>query len=76
VRLFGFYQFNRIGFPDRDEGRTAHIGRVRIEITPNVCYSLQSFVQYNSADDVVVGNIRFRYTRVRGTTSTLSSTSN
>lgn len=61
VRLSGFYQLNRIGFPDRNQERTAHIGRLRMEITPNVQFSLQNFVQYNSATDSLLGNIRFRY---------------
>jgi hypothetical protein len=61
VRASGFYQLNRVGFPDRDEARTSQLGRLRLEVTPNVRFSVQAFLQYNSAADVAVGNLRFRY---------------
>jgi hypothetical protein len=67
LRLSGFYQLNRIRFPDRDQDFTAHVGRLRAEVTPSVEYSVQAFVQYNSARDVVVGNLRFRYNPRQGT---------
>jgi hypothetical protein len=66
LRLSGFYQLNRIGFPDRDQDFTAHVGRLRAEVAPSVEYSVQAFVQYNSARDVVVGNLRFRYNPRQG----------
>ena len=66
VRMSGFYQLNRIEFPDRDEAHTSHVGRLRVEVTPNVRYSIQAFVQYNSAADMVVGNVRFRYNPQEG----------
>lgn len=65
-RMTGMYQLDRIGFPDRDEAFTSHIGRVRLEVTPNVKYSVQAFIQYISAIDGVVGNIRFRYNPSEG----------
>lgn len=61
VRLNGFYQWNRLSFPARDQALTAHVGRLRVEITPSVKYSFSSFVQYNSAEGLMVGNLRFRY---------------
>ena len=61
VRLSGSYQLNRIGSSDHDRAQTSHIGRLRLEITPNVRYSLQSFAQYNSVGDMVAGNVRLRY---------------
>ncbi|MEF8797746.1 MAG: hypothetical protein V5A48_14925, partial [Salinivenus sp.] len=67
LRLSGFYQINRIGFPDRDQDFTAHVSRLRVEVTPSVEYSLQAFVQHNSARDVMVGNLRFRYNPRQGT---------
>lgn len=65
-RMTGVYQFDRVGFPERDEAFTSHIGRIRLEVTPNVKYSIQTFIQYVSAIDGVVGNIRFRYNPAEG----------
>lgn len=67
VRASGFYRLDRIGFPDRDEAGTSHVGRLRLELTPSVRYSLQTFVQYNSAADLAVGNVRLRYNPREGT---------
>lgn len=61
LRLSGYYEFNRVNFSARLHTFTSHIGRLRMEVTPNVKYSLQAFLQYNSAGDLVVGNLRFRY---------------
>lgn len=67
LRLTGFYQRNRIGFPGRDQEFTAHVGRLRAEVTPSVEYSVSTFVQYNSARGAVIGNLRFRYNPRQGT---------
>lgn len=66
VKINGFYQYNRIRFPDRGNAFDAHIGRLRAEITPNVEYSLSTFIQYNSAQGSVTGNLRFRYNPRQG----------
>lgn len=66
LRLQGFYQLNRIDFPDQ-ETFTSHIARVRTEVTPSTEYSVLGFVQYNSAIDAVIGNLRFRYNPEQGT---------
>ncbi len=60
-QLSGFYEFNRIEFPDRDKEFTAHIARLKIMATFTTKLSASVFVQYNGAEDVVVANIRFRY---------------
>jgi hypothetical protein len=67
LRLSGFYQLNRIGFPDRGQRFTAHVGRLRVEVTPSVEYAIAGFLQYNSARGVAVGNLRFRYNPRQGT---------
>ncbi len=61
VNLDLFYQFNRIDFSDRGQSLTAHIVRLRTEFTFNTRLTLSSFVQFNSANDLGVLNIRFRY---------------
>ncbi len=57
----GLYQFNRVTFPTRDETWTAHILRARILATLSLKLSVSTFVQYNSADDTVVANLRVRF---------------
>lgn len=67
LRLSGTYELNRIDFGDRDQGFTAHIGRLRTELTFTTATSASAFVQYNSADDVIAWNVRFRYNPTEGT---------
>lgn len=43
------YEFNRVRFPDREQAFAAHVGRLRLEVTPNTKLSIQPFVQYSSA---------------------------
>jgi len=61
INLDIFYQFNRIEFSDRHQDLTAHIVRLRTEFTFNTRLTLSSFIQFNSANDLGVLNIRFRY---------------
>ena len=60
-QLSGFYEFNRVEFPDRDQEFTAHIARLKILATFTTKLSASAFVQYNGVEDVVVANVRFRY---------------
>jgi hypothetical protein len=66
LRMTGTYQVNRVRFPSRSQSLTTHVQRLRFDVTPNVEYSIAGFVQYNSARDVVVGNVRFRYNPRQG----------
>jgi len=59
--LSGFYQFNRVTFPDRDQYLTAHIARLKALWMMSTAFSLSAFIQYNSAADAVITNVRFRY---------------
>jgi hypothetical protein len=61
VQLELFYEFNRIRFGNRNQQLSAHIARFRNEFTFNTQFTLSSFIQYNSADDFSVINVRFRY---------------
>jgi len=61
LNLDGYYQINWITFPDRDEEFTAHIGRLRVELTLTTALSAFAFVQYNSKIDMVSANVRLRY---------------
>lgn len=61
VNLNLFYQVNRINFSGRSQEFTAHIARFRTELTFNTKVTLSSFVQLNSAEDLGIINVRFRY---------------
>ena len=61
LQLEGMYQFNRVKFPDRNQKFTGHIGQLIISTFLNSKLSLISIVQYNSAIDKIITNIRFRY---------------
>ena len=67
VNLQGHYELNRIAFPDRDKDLLIQIGRLRLQLTFSTRLSLLSFVQYNSAADVLVANLRLRYNPREGT---------
>jgi len=61
LEISGFYQYNMAHFPGRDQDYVAHIARIKALCMFSTKLSLSAFVQYNSAEDVVVSNIRFRY---------------
>ncbi len=61
VNLRLFYQLNKITFSDRNQELTAHIARFRTEFTFNTQLTFSSFIQYNSAHDIGIINVRFRY---------------
>ena len=61
IELNGEYELNIVRFPDRDQGFNAHVIRLRTQAALNTKVSLNAFLQYNSADDEVSGNVRFRY---------------
>jgi hypothetical protein len=66
LELRGRYQYDRLRFPTRDTGLDAHVGRVRLEHQVSTRTSWMAFVQYNSATDQAVGNIRFVYSPREG----------
>lgn len=61
VNLNLFYQVNRINFNDRNQDLTAHVARLRMELTFSTSLTFSSFVQFNSSNDIGVLNFRFRY---------------
>jgi len=61
LELSGTYQFNRVTFPDRGQQFTAHIARLRVLCMLSTKLSATAFIQYNSAIDAVIANIRLRY---------------
>jgi hypothetical protein len=67
VALGGTYELNRVRFGDRGQEFTSHIGRLRTDLTFTTRTSAAAFAQYNSAADIVVLNLRFRYNPAEGT---------
>jgi hypothetical protein len=61
LELSGTYELNRVSFSERDQRFTAHIARIRALVMFDTKFSATTFVQYNSAVDAVIGNIRLRY---------------
>ena len=61
LELSGFYQYNVADFPDRDQRYIAHITRLKGLFMFSTKLSMSAFAQYNSAEDVVNSNFRFRY---------------
>jgi hypothetical protein len=56
-----FYRFDKVNFPERSMEFANHIGRLTGLMTLTTKTSLSAFIQYNSAIDGIIGNIRFRY---------------
>jgi hypothetical protein len=67
ISLSGFYQYNRVVFPDRSTTFTAHIARIKFEATLSTAFTASAFVQYNSDDSAAIVNIRLRYNPREGT---------
>ncbi len=64
--LSGFYALNLLRFTERVASETIHLARLRMNIAVNNRASLNSFVQFNSAGDLVSINTRFRYNFAEG----------
>jgi hypothetical protein len=55
------YNFDHVNFPDRDVKFTNHIAGLKGLLTVTTKTSLSAFVQYNTAINKVIANVRFRY---------------
>jgi len=61
IYLFGSYQINKLNFKDRGQEFIGHIARLRFRLMPTIRHTLTAFIQYNSANNLVLTNIRYRY---------------
>ncbi len=61
LELSGSYSLNRIGFPERDQAFTAHVGRVRVQAALDTRWSLSTLLQLSSAARAGLANLRLRY---------------
>ncbi|KPK86704.1 MAG: hypothetical protein AMS27_04485 [Bacteroides sp. SM23_62_1] len=59
--LSGFYEYNWVDFPGRDQKFIAHIGRLKALYMFSTKLSASAFIQYSSADKAMISNFRFRY---------------
>jgi hypothetical protein len=67
VELGGLYQLDLIRFPNRDQFLNNHIAGLQALYMFSTKLSLSAFVQYNSAINKVLSNVRFRYNPKEGT---------
>ena len=61
LELTGYYEFDHVTFPSRGQAFDAHIARLRALYMLSTEFSASAFIQYNSASQALIGNIRFRY---------------
>lgn len=59
--LEGYYGYNFARFPDMDQQLTTHLARLKALYMLNTKFSIASFLQYNSLEEVYAGNIRLRF---------------
>ncbi len=67
IELGGMYRFDYVDFPDRNQRLINHIAGLRALYMLNTKVSLSAYVQYNTAIQKVLSNIRFRYNPKEGT---------
>lgn len=61
LQLSGTFQVNRLNFDERNQSLTTRIARLRAQVMVNSAVSGIAFVQYNSAADAAVVNVRLRW---------------
>jgi len=66
LRLSGQYQFTTASFPDRQQKFTVHLVQLRLNANLNTKLSTRSFVQLNTAGNLIGINFRLRYNAREG----------
>jgi hypothetical protein len=61
VKIDGQYLFNSISFPSRDQKYLSHVLGIRLTYMFSTKLSASAYVQYNSAADNFLTNLRVRY---------------
>jgi hypothetical protein len=61
IELSGMYQFNKIDFKERNQYYSSHIARLKALYMFSIKFSSSAYVQYNSAINAVIANIRLRF---------------
>ena len=60
------YQYNYVNLPERNQKFIAHLASFRSLIMFDIMWSFSIFVQYNSADEIMIGNARLRFNPKEG----------
>jgi hypothetical protein len=66
IQLTGYYNYNHVAFPDREQQMITHIGRFEFLYMYNTRLSVSSFIQLNSLNNIIVTNLRVRYNPKEG----------
>lgn len=61
LQLSSEYQFKRVRFPDRNEAFNGHVARLRVAVSLNTSFSINTFLQWSNARNLVSLNMRVRY---------------
>jgi hypothetical protein len=61
IYLTGTYQINRLKFAERNQEFTGHVGMLRFQFMPTIKHTFTAFIQYNSANDLILANFRYRF---------------
>jgi len=67
VELGGLYRYDYVHFPEREQTLTNHIVGLEALYMLSTKISFSAFLQYNTAINKVLSNIRFRYNPKEGT---------
>ena len=67
VEMSSTYQFDKVDFGNRSQQFTAHIGRLHLLTMLSVKWTMTSFIQYSSASEKALANVRLRYNPREGT---------
>lgn len=55
------YRYSRLRFTDRNQAVDVHLVGLKTQIGFTTRVSINSFIQYNTSEKLVTGNVRFRY---------------
>ncbi len=67
LELGGIYQYDYVHFPDRNQTLGNHIAGFRALLMASTKISVSAFIQYNTAINKIISNVRFRYNPKEGT---------
>lgn len=66
LELSGTYEYNKLKFDIRNQEFDVHIGRLKALYMFSTKFSVSSFIQYNSLDQLYLANVRVRYNPKEG----------
>ncbi|MEX1123215.1 MAG: DUF5916 domain-containing protein [Balneolales bacterium] len=61
LELEASWLYNLIKVPSVEERFASHLGQVRVETALNTHFSTNAFIQLNTSNNIISGNIRLRY---------------